>query len=45
MPLTRNIMLSRSRVPSLCYVSMARVAQLERVLDDGYLSVRISSEL
>jgi hypothetical protein len=28
-----------------CYVSMARVAQLEWVLDDGYLDMRISSEL
>jgi hypothetical protein len=28
-----------------CYVLMACVAQLEQVLDDGYLGVRIGSEL
>jgi hypothetical protein len=28
-----------------CYVSMARVARLERVLGDGYLNTGIGSEL
>jgi hypothetical protein len=28
-----------------CYVSMACIARLERVLDNGYLNVEIGSEL
>jgi hypothetical protein len=29
----------------ICYVSMARITQLERVLGDDYLDVKIGSEL